>query len=74
MTSPALTNTRLVVALLAAGAIGGAGVGAFNAVHTTAAAATPPALVAADPAAPLMALPDFSKITEREGPAVVNIS
>ena len=74
MTSPALTNTRLVVALLAAGAIGGAGVGAFNAVHTTAAAATPPALVAANPAAPLMALPDFSKITEREGPAVVNIS
>ncbi|MDB5938700.1 MAG: Peptidase Do, partial [Polaromonas sp.] len=74
MTSAALTNTRLVAALLAAGAIGGAGVGAFNAVHTPASAISPPAFVAAGPAATPMALPDFSQITERYGPSVVNIS
>ena len=77
MTSAALNNTRLVVALLAAGAIGGAGVGAFNAVHTTASAAVavaPPALVAGSTATLPMALPDFSQITERYGPSVVNIS
>jgi serine protease Do len=74
MTSAALTNTRLVAALLAAGAIGGAGVGAFNAMHTPAAAIAPPAFVAAGPAAAPMALPDFSQITERYGPSVVNIS
>jgi len=75
MTSSALTNTRLVAALLAAGAIGGAGVGAFNALHTPAGAApTPVAMVAAAPGATPMALPDFSQITERYGPSVVNIS
>ena len=75
MKSAALNNTRLVVALLAAGAIGGAGVGAFNAVHSTATAAvSPPAIVASSAAATPMALPDFSQITERYGPAVVNIS
>ncbi len=75
MKSAALKNTRLVVALLAAGAIGGAGVGAFNAVHSSALAAAPPAVVASSSTmAPPMALPDFSQITERYGPAVVNIS
>ena len=75
MNSTALNNTRLVVALLAAGAIGGAGVGAFNAVHSPATAAvSPPAIVASSPAATPMALPDFSQITERYGPSVVNIS
>ena len=71
----ALNNTRLVAALLAAGAIGGAGVGAFNAVHSSAMTASPPAIVASSTAAATpMALPDFSQITERYGPAVVNIS
>ena len=75
MKSTALNNTRLVAALLAAGVIGGAGVGAFNAAHSPAAAAgSPPAVVASSPAAVPMALPDFSQITERYGPAVVNIS
>lgn len=73
MTSVALKNTGLVVALLAAGAIGGAGVTALNAVHPAAIAAAPPALVAAGPGSSI-ALPDFSQITERYGPAVVNIS
>ncbi|NML84105.1 DegQ family serine endoprotease [Polaromonas sp.] len=74
MKSAALNNTRLVAALLAAGLIGGAGVGAFNAAHPSAIAAPTPAIVASGNAAPSMALPDFSQITERHGPAVVNIS
>ena len=74
MKSTALNNTRLIAALLAAGAIGGAGVGAFNAAHSGAAASAPPAVVANSTAAVPMALPDFAQITERYGPAVVNIS
>ena len=74
MKSAALRNTRLVVALLTAGAIGGAGVGAFNAINSTATAAPPAAMVASGIPATPMALPDFSQITERYGPAVVNIS
>lgn len=73
MTSAALKNTRLVVALLAAGAIGGAGVSAFNSIHPPAMAAAPAAIVAAAPIQPV-APPDFSQITDRYGPAVVNIS
>ena len=74
MKSTALNNTRLIAALLAAGVIGGAGVGAFNAAHTGAAASAPPAVAASSAAAVPMAVPDFSQITERYGPAVVNIS
>jgi serine protease Do len=73
MKSEALKNTRLVAALLVAGAIGGAGVSALNALHPAATAAVPPAITATAAPAP-MALPDFSQITERYGPAVVNIS
>ena len=76
MKSAALKNTSLVLALLTAGAIGGAGVGAFNALHTRAAAA-PTASVANSAAAGIgssAVLPDFPQITERYGPAVVNIS
>ena len=74
MKSTALNHTGLVVALLAAGAIGGAGVGAFNAAHTAVSAAAPAALAASSVPATPMALPDFSQITQRYGPAVVNIS
>ena len=74
MKSTALNNTRLVAALLAAGAIGGAGVGAFNAAHSSATAAMSPPAVVSGPAAVSMVVPDFSQITERYGPAVVNIS
>lgn len=70
----ALSSTRLVAALLTAGAIGGAGVGAFNAIQLRSATAQTSAVVAASVAATPMALPDFSQITERYGPAVVNIS
>ncbi|MEH3087188.1 MAG: Do family serine endopeptidase [Xylophilus ampelinus] len=63
--------TRLAVALLAAGAIGGAGVSAIEFGHAQAQPA--PAAMAAAPGASV-ALPDFSTITKRYGPAVVNIS
>ena len=74
MKSTALKNTSLVAALLTAGAIGGAGVGAFNALHTPSVAA-PAAIVTSTPGiTSTSALPDFPQITERYGPAVVNIS
>ncbi|WP_198971952.1 DegQ family serine endoprotease [Xylophilus sp. ASV27] len=65
--------TRLVVALLAAGAIGGAGVSAVEFAHTRVQAQPAPAVMAAAPGASI-ALPDFSTITRQYGPAVVNIS
>ncbi|GER10596.1 Do family serine endopeptidase [Variovorax boronicumulans] len=68
----ALTSPRaLVIALASAGVIGAVGAGAYtsaravNAPATTAAVAAPAAMVT---------LPDFSTITSRDGPAVVNIS
>ena len=81
MTTRSLQSTRLVLALLAAGAIGGASVTALQ--HMSAAHAAAPATVSAN--APVanpapagasvpMALPDFSQITAQYGPAVVNIS
>ena len=76
MKSVALKNTTLVVALLTAGVIGGAGVSALNALHTTATAA-PTALIGSSATGPVASpgtLPDFPQITERYGPAVVNIS
>ncbi len=70
MKTSALNTTQLVAALLAAGAIGGASVSAINTLHTQASASVPAGLVASAP----VSLPDFSQITERYGPAVVNIS
>ncbi len=81
----AISAKRLTLALAAAGAIGGA-VGAIavdhhNAVASSAAIAAAPApsnYVAPAPIAPpgtqvSMALPDFTQIVSRMGPAVVNI-
>ncbi|MDB5947577.1 MAG: DegQ family serine endoprotease [Ramlibacter sp.] len=82
MSNASLKSAPLVLALLAAGVIGGAGVEALhhspaNAASTsqTASAAAASAAPSA-PAAPVgtIAPPDFSQITERYGPAVVNIS
>lgn len=72
--------SRLLMALLAAGALGGAGVTAVQV--GLAHAQTPPALmasanpnpVASAPVGGTVQAPDFSVITERYGPAVVNIS
>ncbi|MDB5909004.1 MAG: peptidase [Massilia sp.] len=77
----AITAKRLTLALAAAGAIGGAvGAIAVNHNNAVAAAAAAPAAVVAAPAplapaaAPVsMALPDFTQIVSRMGPAVVNI-
>ncbi len=77
-----LTNTRLVLALLAAGVVGGAGVTVVTAHRAdgspapfVASAHAAPAVAA--PLAPLATMtgaPDFTAITQRYGPAVVNIS
>jgi serine protease Do len=82
----AITAKRLTLALVAAGAIGGA-VGAISVNHNNAAAspaaAAPAPLMAAAPAAAAAAapapvaagvmLPDFTQIVARNGPAVVNV-
>ena len=74
MTIRSMTPSRLVVALVAAGVIGGAGAtfvsGSFARAAVPAAVATAPAIA---PAAPV-ATSDFSQIVQRYGPAVVNIS
>jgi len=73
------TPRRLVLALVAAGAIGAAGAGLVTGLHHEA-RATPVAAVAAAvaPAAPAsvptVAMPDFAAITRANAPAVVNIS
>jgi serine protease Do len=76
----AITAKRLTLALCAAGVVGGA-VGAIAVNHNNAAAAAATAQVAAPPvtvpvtteSGPQVALPDFTKIVSRNGPAVVNI-
>ena len=67
------TPTRLVLALAAAGMLGGASVAYVLGTHAHAAVA--PA-APAPAAAPINAIgaPDFSQIAQRYGPAVVNIS
>ncbi|MDB5871925.1 MAG: Peptidase Do, partial [Ramlibacter sp.] len=81
MTQAQIKAAPLVLALLGAGVLGGAGVEALH--HSRAQAATPavvaaPAGVATAPAVPPVlaaaTMPDFPRITERYGPAVVNIS
>lgn len=59
----------LVAALAAAGVIGAVGAGAYTSASAVGAPATAPAV-----ATPLVTMPDFSTITSRDGPAVVNIS
>ncbi len=67
-----LTSPRaLVIALASAGVIGAVGAGAYTSARAVGAPATAAAVAA--PAA-MVTLPDFSTITSRDGPAVVNIS
>ena len=70
-----LTPARLVLALLTAGLLGGAGA-TYMAGGPARAEAPVSATVAGSTAQPLIlqGTPDFSKITDRYGPAVVNIS
>jgi len=80
MNNVSLKAAPLVLALLGAGVLGGAGVEALHrgahaeAIPSTAAAA--PTTAAPATVAPVAAatVPDFPRITERYGPAVVNIS
>ncbi|MES2128519.1 MAG: DegQ family serine endoprotease [Pseudomonadota bacterium] len=82
MHTTTISAKRLTLALAAAGAIGGA-IGAITVNHNSAVASQAAAPVAASAAAPAaapaaqavpMALPDFTSIVARMGPAVVNIS
>ncbi|MFT4193820.1 Do family serine endopeptidase [Ottowia sp.] len=67
-----LKSRKLVAALVAAGALGGAGMAAVEHLHAPVHAQTATAPAAA-PAA-TVAMPNFSAITARYGPAVVNIT
>jgi serine protease Do len=73
MKTRTFTATHLAVALVSAGIFGAAGAAAFK---NTATAAPLPISAAQQPAPPVGVVtpPDFSQITERYGPAVVNIS
>ncbi len=76
MSTPlSIKPSRMVLALVAAGLIGGAGVSTIELVRSAHAA---PSVATATTTAPRqsapMALPDFAQITADQGPAVVNIS
>lgn len=66
------TPTRLVLSLVAAGMLGGAGATFVAGARANAAGAPPTS--AAVQSAGAIAAPDFSQIAQRYGPAVVNIS
>ncbi|KAF1023338.1 MAG: putative serine protease HtrA [Paracidovorax wautersii] len=68
--------SRLVLALAAAGIIGVAGVATVRSEHVWAGESTaaPAAVAPATPVIGTVQSPDFSRITELYGPAVVNIS
>ena len=72
------TSRKLVAALVAAGVLGGVGATAVQHAAPLALAQQPavvaPAPTTTTPAAAVIAAPDFSAITARYGPAVVNIS
>ncbi len=72
MTAVRLQSKKLVAALIAAGALGGAGVVALQQAHAPALAQAAPAAVATQPGT--VAMPNFSAITAQYGPAVVNIA
>jgi serine protease Do len=80
MKTPSMTPTRVVLALLAAGVLGGAGATFVSATHARTAAAAAVASVGSPANAPMdtpaaaVGVPDFSRIAERYGAAVVNIS
>lgn len=71
MNTQILTPRRMVIALVSAGIVTASGVGTFVNAHAVSAA---PSTAITVTAAPAIALPDFSEITARNGPAAVNIS
>jgi serine protease Do len=76
MKSISLSANRLVLALLAAGVIGGVGVELTSGVRAHAALAPVTAVAPGGgaTAGPVVTAPDFSQIAERYGASVVNIS
>jgi serine protease Do len=72
-----LRATPLVLALLGAGVLGGAGVEALHNSRVYAApvpVTAPATITSAGAPAPAVGVPDFPRITEQYGPAVVNVS
>ncbi|MGM9425022.1 Do family serine endopeptidase [Hydrogenophaga sp. MI9] len=69
-----LTPTRMVLALAAAGVIGGAGATWLHGAHANAAVPPAPVTQTATASTAPASLPDFAQIAERHGAAVVNIS
>jgi len=76
MSNLTLSPTRLILALVAAGALGGGGAAWMIGSHANASAVTASAPIAAPAplASPFAGTPDFTGIVQRYGPAVVNIS
>ena len=68
------TPRRIVLALAAAGVLGAAVSGAYTSAHAVPEPAVTASVAAPAPPAAGVAAPDFSAITARSGPAVVNIS
>ena len=69
-----LSANRLVLALMAAGVVGGAGVALTEGVRAHASASVPALSAPVAQASAAIAAPDFSQIAQRHGAAVVNIS
>ena len=74
MSQMSLKSSRLAVALIAAGVIGGAGVTVAQNISTAHASMPLAQATSSATSGVAMALPDFSSITAQNGPAVVNIS
>ena len=81
MTTRTISTKALVIAMASAGVIGAVGAGAYSSARAVSAPQTVSSVMAvsdtaapATLAAPLVSMPDFSTITSRDGPAVVNIS
>jgi serine protease Do len=75
MQTPTFVTRKIRVVLLTAGIIGVTGLGALSLSHAQAGKANiPVATAAASSTATVVTAPDFSQITARSGPAVVNIS
>ena len=70
----ASTPRRLILALVAAGALGATGAGLISGHQARAAVPTTPSIVAQAPLGAAGVLPSFAQITAQNGPAVVNIS
>ena len=72
-----LKAAPLVLALMGAGIVGGAGVEALHKSHVHAAtpvASAPVGAVTTSTGAPAVGVPDFARITEQYGPAVVHVA